>query len=264
MLFRKPPVPAAIRKLPQRPALAPALSTLGAQPPPPPRIRHKPAVLPLAEDTDKIQFTARRAFRDELQQTQDLLRHRVPNGDLAAAQAAISEAALDALIDAVKKERFARHGEARPTADKPWALYVSPTTGVAGTSKPVRSSSTTSTASSGRTFIPSKGSGSLPRPVTSMRRSSYMDEYGHAFMQGAGLISKRMSVAEPRSTRPGTSPQCRLFQDGRSKLPFRGIADWCQPPGATTRIAFGSTRSSRSSRPQLLPTSRNSSTVCIL
>jgi hypothetical protein len=48
-------------------------------------------------------FTASRALRDKLRQAQDLLRHRVPDGDLAC----VFERALDALIDQVKKERFA-------------------------------------------------------------------------------------------------------------------------------------------------------------
>jgi hypothetical protein len=40
--------------------------------------------LPLTEETFKIQFTASRAFRDKLREAQDLLRHRVPDGDLAS------------------------------------------------------------------------------------------------------------------------------------------------------------------------------------
>ena len=69
----------------------------------PVREEHRPAVAPLAEETYKVQFTASRELRDKLRQAQDLLRHRVPDGDLAC----IVEKALDLLIDQVKKERFA-------------------------------------------------------------------------------------------------------------------------------------------------------------
>jgi hypothetical protein len=63
----------------------------------------RPVVKPLAEDTFKVQFTARRALRDKLREAQDLMRHRVPDGDLAE----IVERGIDLLIAVVKKERFA-------------------------------------------------------------------------------------------------------------------------------------------------------------
>lgn len=62
-----------------------------------------PVIAPLAPDEFKIQFTGSRALRDKLREAQALLRHRVPNGDLAS----IVEMALDTLIAQVKKERFA-------------------------------------------------------------------------------------------------------------------------------------------------------------
>jgi hypothetical protein len=120
-LSPQPPVPATIRKLPERGALtpiapppsapAPLPSALAAPLPigltalaaAPPRDDHRGVVAPLTEETFKIQFTASRAFRDKLRQAQDLLRHRVPDGDLAS----ILGKALDLLIDDVKKERFA-------------------------------------------------------------------------------------------------------------------------------------------------------------
>jgi hypothetical protein len=80
------------------------LSSAPASVPPsaaPPRIG--PTVVPLAAQTYKVQFTAGRSFRDKLCQAQDLMRHRVPDGNLET----IFEAALELLIDQVKKERFA-------------------------------------------------------------------------------------------------------------------------------------------------------------
>jgi len=109
-----------IRKLPARAGLmtvgsppsapflgalaAPLASALTAPPAEPAqRDEHRAVVAPLTEDTFKIQFTANRAFREKLRQAQDLLRHRVPDGDIAR----ILGTALDLLIDDVKKERFA-------------------------------------------------------------------------------------------------------------------------------------------------------------
>ena len=105
-LAPKPAVASTIRKLPERPAPASAeplalrLDPAPARLPPQP---HQPAIAPLAEETYKVQFTASRGLRDKLRQAQELLRHRVPDGDLAC----IVDKALDLLIDQVKKERFA-------------------------------------------------------------------------------------------------------------------------------------------------------------
>ena len=60
-------------------------------------------IAPKPEDTFKVQFSVSRGFRDKLRHAQDLLRHRIPDGDIAA----IMERALDLLIAQVKKERFA-------------------------------------------------------------------------------------------------------------------------------------------------------------
>src|SRR5216684_3606072 len=57
----------------------------------------------LVADAYKIQFTAGRAFCDKLRQARDLLRHRVPDGDLAT----VLDKALDVLLEQVKKQRFA-------------------------------------------------------------------------------------------------------------------------------------------------------------
>ena len=69
-------------------------------------------IKPLAEETFKFQFTASRACRDKLRQAQDLLCHRVPDGDVGT----IVEKALDALIERVTKERFSEVRKPRKTA----------------------------------------------------------------------------------------------------------------------------------------------------
>jgi len=129
-LWPQPPVPTVVRKLPGRPnpppEASPAFSFGATRPvaqpespavlafapppaPPPRRDERRSVVAPLAEETFKFQFTASRACRDKFRQAQDLLRHRIPDGDLAT----IFERALDLLIEQVKKERFATGRKAR-------------------------------------------------------------------------------------------------------------------------------------------------------
>ena len=67
-------------------------------------------IAPLSADTYKVQFTASRAMHDKFRRAQDLLRHRIPDGDPAA----IWEKALDVLIERVEKERFALVHNPRP------------------------------------------------------------------------------------------------------------------------------------------------------
>src|SRR5262249_24672265 len=116
-LAPKPPIASTIRKLPERPAPAtaePLALRLDSAPAParPPREDLRPAIAPLAESTYKVQLTASRELRDKLREAQDLLRHRIPDGDLAC----IVEKALDLLIDQVKKERFAVGRKARQSS----------------------------------------------------------------------------------------------------------------------------------------------------
>jgi hypothetical protein len=117
-LSPKPPVPDQMRRLPQRPAATlfepvarsvpaasadPIASTAPAEPVPAIHRERRPVIAPLSADTFAIQFTAPRAVRDKLRQAQDLLRHRVPTSELAV----VFDKALDALIEKLKKERFA-------------------------------------------------------------------------------------------------------------------------------------------------------------
>src|SRR6266849_6401262 len=128
-LWPQPPVPTVVRKLPGRPnpppeaspafsfgtaasvapESSPSLAFAPPPAPPPRRDERRPVVAPLAEDTFKFQFTASRACHDKFRQAQDLLRHRIPDGDLAM----IFERAIDLLIEQVKKERFATGRKAR-------------------------------------------------------------------------------------------------------------------------------------------------------
>src|SRR5439155_6190058 len=93
-LAPRPPPPTMIRKLPELQSLP--LAPKPAAPPPRP-------IVPVAESSYRLQFSISREFRDEIREAQDLLRHRVPDGDLAT----IFRAALEMLVAKVKKERFA-------------------------------------------------------------------------------------------------------------------------------------------------------------
>jgi len=116
------PVPQTIRKLPE-PAtvltpMAPPVAPTGPAGALLQREERRPVIRPLSEQTFQIQFTASRAFRDKLRHAQDLLRHRVPDGDVAA----ILGRSLDLLIGDVEKERFAagrkpRHGPGEAARD---------------------------------------------------------------------------------------------------------------------------------------------------
>ncbi len=105
-LTPQPAVAPTIRKLPERPAPAPAeplaLALEPAPARPPRREDHRRSIAPLAEKMYRVEFTANQELHDKLRVAQDLLRHRIPDGDLAC----IVERALDLLIDHVKKERF--------------------------------------------------------------------------------------------------------------------------------------------------------------
>lgn len=136
----KPAVPTLIRKLPEpqpprllaqadaaRPAPSLAVSLLAPAPearppltppvptppmPAPSRTEPRPTIQPLSEASYKVQFTATRELKDKLREAQDLLRHQVPDGDLAK----VLERAVDLLIEKVKKERF---GAGRKSKTKP-------------------------------------------------------------------------------------------------------------------------------------------------
>src|SRR5919201_4958273 len=69
--------------------------------PPVPSLRTE--VKPLAPDRYKVQFTASRETYDKLRRAQDLLRHRIPNGDVAA----IVDRALTLLVRELQKTKHA-------------------------------------------------------------------------------------------------------------------------------------------------------------
>jgi hypothetical protein len=135
--FPRPDVPASVRKLPAAKAWrAPSDVMLAAssgptllatsdvsavaavailpnahQPALPARARW-PVVSPLAPDRYEIRFTASAQTREKLRLAQDLLRHAVPNGDLAE----VIDRALTVLLKDLAKKKFA--ATERPRASR--------------------------------------------------------------------------------------------------------------------------------------------------
>lgn len=105
------PLPAAV------PSATPALSIIpAAQTPGPTKPRAR--VEPLAADRYKVAFTATKPLHDKLRTAQQLLSHRIPNGDIAA----VLDVALDHLIDELMHRRFAtprRSTKAAPHTNAP-------------------------------------------------------------------------------------------------------------------------------------------------
>ena len=120
ILRPQPPVPPSVRKLPAPtppaaeraagPAAPPLLVCPTPEPAPvrPALVRPRVEVTPLAPEQYKVQFTVDHQTYQKLREAQDLLRHRVPNGDVAA----IFDRALTVLLMELHKTRHA--ASARP------------------------------------------------------------------------------------------------------------------------------------------------------
>jgi hypothetical protein len=118
-LYPQPPVPSLVRKLPElKPqSPTPAVGTFEAEArllagpespviPLAPAISapsRRPVIAPLSEAHYKLQVTIGAAAREKLRQIQDLMRHRIPNGDPAF----IIEHALDLLHMELLKRKAA-------------------------------------------------------------------------------------------------------------------------------------------------------------
>jgi len=114
--FPQPDVSDSVRKLPAAKALlslsAPAAPAVTAQSPPPPPPALRPLVKPLAPERYEIRFTASAQTREKLLLAQDLLRHAIPNGDLAQ----VMDRALTLLLEDLARKKFA--ATTRPRASR--------------------------------------------------------------------------------------------------------------------------------------------------
>jgi 5-methylcytosine-specific restriction endonuclease McrA len=137
----KPDVAAAVRKVPANPAPVPAPTTEAPGQEPGARAAaasdtsqkpnstsvdnglfvlaprseaRKAEIVPLAPERYKIQFTASADTCNKLRRAQELLRHRIPNGDVAA----VVDQALDLLVRELERQKFAATNRPRrPTTN---------------------------------------------------------------------------------------------------------------------------------------------------
>ena len=110
-LAPRPDVPARLRKLPApRPTpVRPPPVSIPAEPAlleQPPRVETRPprrlVLAPLAPARYKLELTADQALYDKIGKARELLRHRVPSGDLVE----VIDRAVTLLVDKLEKERF--------------------------------------------------------------------------------------------------------------------------------------------------------------
>lgn len=117
-------VPSTVRKVPERKAPPPtpaitASAPLPEAPPasPPttkalgPAVPRRAEVKPLAPEQYKVQFTVSRETHQILREAQDLLRHRIPSGDVGL----IFERALTLLVEELRRTRHAAVDHPRPS-----------------------------------------------------------------------------------------------------------------------------------------------------
>jgi len=71
----------------------------------------RPVISPLAPERYKVQFTASAAAHASLRRAQDLLRHRIPDGDVSK----IFDLALAVLVEKIEKEKLAATSRPRPS-----------------------------------------------------------------------------------------------------------------------------------------------------
>ena len=110
----EPPAPSVVdrevKSLPEQPALLALATPIHAFP----CEERRSMISPLRLQTFKFQFTASGTCRDKLREAQDLLRHRIPDGDVGT----VVEKALEVLIDQLKKERFGQCRKPRKEAPR--------------------------------------------------------------------------------------------------------------------------------------------------
>jgi 5-methylcytosine-specific restriction endonuclease McrA len=160
-----------------------------AQPPfamPPPR---NGQVVPLAMQSYKVQFTAGRAFRVKLSEAEDLMRHRVPDGDLET----IFAAALDLLIEQVKKEKFAVGRKAKPHDAGEPAAPTPPTP------PPARPAATSSPAEGSVAPAAPKAS-AAPEPSAAPEAQAAPEQSGVSFAPSAVIEQAHPAVEQPHET----------------------------------------------------------------
>ncbi|MBD3162309.1 MAG: hypothetical protein GF346_08245 [Candidatus Eisenbacteria bacterium] len=112
------PVPTLVQRLPASEAPTQAHPAVPPSAPPaplpPPAPHPRPVVAPLAPERYKVQFTASAEMHERLQRAQELLRHKVPNGDVAQ----ILDLALIALLEKTEARKYGKRRTARSAEDR--------------------------------------------------------------------------------------------------------------------------------------------------
>lgn len=116
--FPRPDVAPTITPVTSEPAQA-ELSAWSGTGNPPARAP-RPRIEPLSPASVRVEFTAHAAFRDKLEQAQNLLSHKVPSGDLAT----LLELGLDLLIADETKRRSGAGKSRKSRETKPGSRHV--------------------------------------------------------------------------------------------------------------------------------------------
>jgi hypothetical protein len=95
----KPDVEPSIRLVPEAGSLFASTAASSERPEHP-----KASVMPRSPGRHEVRFMASDALRAKIERAQELLRHRIPNGDLEA----VAERAFDALLAELEKEKFGK------------------------------------------------------------------------------------------------------------------------------------------------------------
>jgi hypothetical protein len=174
-LHPRPDVPPSVRKLPtpkvavvtSPPAVAEERTSTAAPASPPPVLipvavpAPRPAVVtPIAPARYKVQVTISAETQAKLQRVQDLMRHRVPNGDLAV----IFDRALTVLLAELERTKLAATTRPRTAAGAQHARAASPDAHRPTAAAPPRSTGSTPAASTDRRRAP-PGSRHIPASV---------------------------------------------------------------------------------------------------
>ena len=123
-LYPQPDLPASVRRVPASetrpscataPAMAPvatlATANAAASVPPPASLNHRVVTAPLAADRYCLRVTISAETQTRLDRARDLLRHTVPNGDIAV----ILDRALAVLVEQLERRKAGRMSRRTPT-----------------------------------------------------------------------------------------------------------------------------------------------------
>ena len=114
------PAPSSAASVPTPTSPVPAVAPTPPAPAPTPPAR-PPVVAPLAPDRYKVQFTASAETYARLRQAQDLLRHQIPDGDIAQ----VLDRALTVLVETLLRQKVGATDRPRAvTPPKPGSRHV--------------------------------------------------------------------------------------------------------------------------------------------